>query len=188
MSKISDILKKMNANKANCCIILANLMKQSPRVVQKSVGKDPFYTPPCHYTTFWKYDEDKMLFFDSMQGHLSHVLDASVKRGNRNQLQDYDGLIFGNSCNERCLFYFNIPVARNMEVSVKVQNKIKSNLNAMVDAIFLKHLMLDQIGLKVPSLQLFKATTTNPDVYFENQLIEIKESTLRNPTTCKPFL
>jgi len=116
---------------------------------------------------------------------LSYCLDASEKRGNRNQLLDYDGLIFGKGCNERCLFYFNIPVAQNMKVSIEVQNSIKNNLNVMVDAIFLKHLMLYEIGLKVPSLQLFQETTTNANVYLENQLVEIKESTLRNPTTCK---
>jgi hypothetical protein len=50
--------------------------------------------------------------------------------------------------------------------------------------VFLKVLMLNDCGLNVSSLQLFRDKEPNSKVYLENNLIEIRESNFRNPSTC----
>ena len=177
MNACTDLIEKMNNVNANCCIVLANLNKTSKSKLEAYRASDPYYTEPQHYTTFWKIGLSNLLFYDSINGYLSEVSE-------RRNLVNYSGLIFGRGCSSRSLFFFDIPFSKSMKVPSAVQNQVRRNLNALVDTVFLKVLMLNECGLNASSLQLFQEEETNAKVFLENNLIEIRESNLRNPSTC----
>ena len=177
MNTCTDLIGKLNNANANCCVVLANLNKTSKNKLEAYRASDPFYTQAQHYTTFWKTGDSNFLFYDSINGLLSDVSE-------RKHLVNYNGLIFGRGCSSRSLFFFDIPFSKSMKVPSSVQNQVRRNLNALADNFFLKVLMLNDCGLNVSSLQLFRDKEPNSKVYLENNLIEIRESNFRNPLTC----
>ena len=70
-----------------------------------------------------------------------------------------------------------------MEVRRKDQSNILKNYNAFLDKIFLEYLDLRILGLEMNSLSLFKQRIIDKYTLFENNMVAVRESNLRDLNT-----
>jgi hypothetical protein len=61
--------------------------------------------------------------------------------------------------------------------------RIESHYNAYLNKVFLDYLSLGHLGLKMDSHSFFGRCPKDKYTLFENELIAVRESTLRNSST-----
>ena len=180
----------MNNQGATCCIVYHRLTRKTQRETDSILASNPYYTPTMHYSTFWLLESDKMIHYDSNTRKLTELIRTTADSSPAGEAltREYDGLIFGKNAKMQVLYYFNIAYQLNFAIDVIDKRDIIGNLNALADKIFLDILKLRTQGLNIPTLQLFsERTKVDKRVYFRNNIVEVRESNLRNLQTCKLF-
>ena len=128
-----------------------------------------------------------ILHYDSYTRKLSEYLplnEPNVAGNNFNT--EYENVIFGPNAQNQALFYFNVQTNWNMSVPITVQNKVKANLTALTDFVYLHVLQFREAGIDLPSLCLFPDFPKCDNlIYNRNNLMEVRASNLRNLQTCK---
>ena len=171
----------MDRYKANCCIFNAPLSEES-------------FDRILHYSTFWKTDED-LYYYDSFVGCLEGPFKISTDRRSAFQQpcpKNKHSLFFGKYAVNRSLSFFNIPMDPiRLEIDEDTKTRIQENLNDSTDKIFVQHLQLMDYGLYAPgrNFNLFsKKENVLNETIFKDNLISIKESTLRSALTGKTLM
>jgi len=86
----------------------------------------------------------------------------------------------------RCLFLFNIPNDRfTLATLPSATTLIQCNYNNFLNKVFLNYLKLSDFDFKMDLHSIFGHFEKDKYTLFENQMISVRESTLRNSHTRK---
>lgn len=182
-----DIARYLRLRNANCCAVYHKLKRRTPRELSILTKEDPYYNEVYHYSTFWLWMNRSLLHYDSFTRKLSEYLPLlESSSAGQTFISEYEGLIFGKTAKNQALFYFDVQTNWNLSVPTSVQEKVKANLTSLTDFVYLDVMQFREAGINVPSLRLFpEFPKLGKHVYKRNNIMEVRQSNLRNLQTCK---